>query len=96
VCLLSNKAYLQDELVEQCAELEWLREQVLRVAAELEANGPRKRRMLDSKTAVESLPLQSQMAPRRRVCRMIHECYGKPKASLCVSSFFFLIFFLLE
>ena len=51
--MLSNKAYHQEEFVEQCAELEWLREQLLRAAAELEANGPRKRRMLNSKAAVE-------------------------------------------
>jgi len=40
------KAELEDQLVEQHMELEWLREQLLRVAAELEANGPRKKRWL--------------------------------------------------
>jgi len=41
--VLCHKAELEDQLEEQHEELEWLREQLLRVAAELEANGPRKK-----------------------------------------------------
>jgi uncharacterized coiled-coil protein SlyX len=44
--VLCEKAELANQLVEQQMELEWLREQLLRVAAELNANGPRKKRWL--------------------------------------------------